>query len=87
MKSHIDASGRLVIPKKLREAAGIAADTEIDITEKDGALLIKTVSPTMPVRERDGILTISAQWIGPDNVSQLIRSTRAEREAKFLGKH
>jgi len=38
MRTTIDAAGRLVVPKRLREQLGFAAGTELEITAVDGHL-------------------------------------------------
>lgn len=43
-KVRIAANGRVVVPKALREAAGIQGETELVITFKDGQLRISTLA-------------------------------------------
>ncbi|MGA2927607.1 MAG: AbrB/MazE/SpoVT family DNA-binding domain-containing protein [Solirubrobacteraceae bacterium] len=38
MRTTIDAAGRLVVPKRLREELGFAAGTELEVTAVDGHL-------------------------------------------------
>ena len=38
MRTTIDAAGRLVVPKRLREELGFAAGTELELTAVDGHL-------------------------------------------------
>lgn len=44
MKATIDAAGRVVIPKALRERAGLLAGTEVDFRFVDGAVEISVAS-------------------------------------------
>jgi AbrB family looped-hinge helix DNA binding protein len=43
MRTTIDAAGRLVVPKALRERARIAAGGEVEVTERDGVIEIVPV--------------------------------------------
>jgi len=41
MKTTIDAAGRVVIPKSVREAAGLEAGTEVNVDFHDGKVQIE----------------------------------------------
>jgi AbrB family looped-hinge helix DNA binding protein len=47
MRTTIDAAGRLVVPKRLREELGFAAGTELELEAVDGRLEV-----TVPSRVR-----------------------------------
>jgi AbrB family looped-hinge helix DNA binding protein len=51
MKATIDKAGRVVIPAPLRERAGLAPGTEVEVTLEDSGLrLERTASPPRLVR-------------------------------------
>ncbi len=55
MKTAVDEAGRIVIPKVLRDAVGLAARGEIDVAEDGGRLVITPMglgreSPIAPGR-------------------------------------
>lgn len=54
MRVAIDAVGRLVVPKRLREELGITGPTALELTAADGRL--EATVPDVPahVEERDG---------------------------------
>ena len=54
MKSAIDSAGRVVIPKALRERAGLGSPRDIEITERDGKIEIEAVPTPMSLVKRRG---------------------------------
>jgi AbrB family looped-hinge helix DNA binding protein len=56
MRTTIDAAGRVVIPKQLRQAASLEPGQELEITERDGRIEIEPVSAPVQLVERDGFL-------------------------------
>ena len=45
MRTTIDKAGRLVIPAAIRERAGLAAGTELEITLEDSDVRLRRVAP------------------------------------------
>lgn len=76
MRATIDPAGRVVIPKSLREAIGLADGGEIEIQLVDGALMV--APPTVPKRieDRDGRATIVAEHDLPMLSDQVVRDVR-----------
>jgi AbrB family looped-hinge helix DNA binding protein len=68
MRTTIDAAGRVVIPKQLRQAASLEAGQELEITERDGRIEIEPVSGPVQLVERDGFV---AAEIADDDVPTL----------------
>lgn len=56
MRTTIDAAGRIVIPKQLRQAASLEPGQELEITERDGRIEIEPVSAPVQLVEREGFL-------------------------------
>ena len=52
MRTTIDMAGRVVIPKSLREAVGLQAGQEIEVTERDGRIEIETAPTPMRAARR-----------------------------------
>jgi len=50
MKTAIDAAGRIVVPKPLREALGISPGQALEITANDGRLEIAVAATPMTLR-------------------------------------
>ena len=58
MKTTIDRAGRLVVPKSIREAAGISAGSELTIRVADGRIEIEPAPLEVELVKR-GSLTIA----------------------------
>jgi len=81
MKTTIDRAGRLVVPKKIREAAGIVPGSELTIQVKDGRIeiepapldvrLVKRGSLTVAVPRRR-VSPLTAETVG-DTLDRLRR--------------
>lgn len=53
MEITIDKAGRIVVPKALRDVLELSAGTRLEVTESEGALVLRpTGSPTRVVRRR-----------------------------------
>lgn len=73
MRATIDAAGRVVIPKSLREAIGLGDGGEIEIQLVDGALLVAPPTVRKRIEERDGRATIVAEQELPPLPDQVVR--------------
>jgi len=58
MRTTIDGAGRVVIPKSLRDEAGLVAGTELEIELRDGRIEIEPAPLPARVVERDGSVVI-----------------------------
>jgi AbrB family looped-hinge helix DNA binding protein len=58
MRTTIDAAGRVVIPKALRDEAGLAPGTEIEVELRDGRIEIEPAMVPMRVVKRGGSVVI-----------------------------
>ncbi len=83
MRTTIDAAGRVVIPKQLRQAAALEPGQELEIIERDGRIEIEAVSAPMRLVERDGFLAAEVDPAGDtgatlttDDVRDILERTR-----------
>jgi AbrB family looped-hinge helix DNA binding protein len=53
----IDKSGRIVVPKPLRERLGLKPDTELEALEQAGGLLLRAVE------QRPSMIKIDGLWV------------------------
>jgi AbrB family looped-hinge helix DNA binding protein len=81
MKTTIDRAGRMVIPKKLRERAGIKAGAELDVRlNEDGALEIVPSRPKGEVVYENGLaFWRTGREITAEEIDRAIEQVREER--------
>jgi AbrB family looped-hinge helix DNA binding protein len=60
MRVAIDAAGRLVIPKALRDELGIGGPTELEAEARDGVIELVVADVAARVEDRDGVPVIAS---------------------------
>ena len=75
MLTTIDAAGRIVVPKRLREELGFKPGQTLELSAADGRLEVE--HPTTPVRleKRDGQLVAVADREMPTLTAEMVRDT------------
>ena len=76
IRTAIDASGRLVVPKPLREELGLIAGTPLLISVHDGRLEIEPVYAEIHTVERDGLRVAELVEPMPPLAQEDVRATR-----------
>ena len=77
----IDKSGRIVVPKRLRERLGLKPDSELEALEQAGGVLLRAVEQRPSMIKIDGLWVHhgvahpGANW---DRVVQDVREERIE---------
>jgi AbrB family looped-hinge helix DNA binding protein len=75
MRTAIDAAGRVVIPKTLREALGLTAGQSLDIVAREGRLeIVPAPTPMRLVDEGDGPMAVADADM-PPLTQELVRET------------
>lgn len=75
MRTSIDAAGRVVIPKDLRERLGIRRGRSLEIRERDGRIEIEPSPTAMTlVRRSGGVVAVPAEKVPPLS-DELVRDT------------
>ncbi len=75
MRSTIDAAGRVVIPKELRERVGLVAGSELEVRERDGRIELEpATTPMRLVRSRRGAAAVPLVEL-PPLTDDLVRAT------------
>ena len=84
MKTTIDGAGRVVIPKALRDRAGLKPGTELDIRDSDGIIEITPSAPRGRV-VREGALLVWEPESGAGSVSEeeIVALVEEDRERRL----
>ena len=75
MQTTIDAAGRVVIPKAMRDNLGLAGGRTIEIREREGVIEIEPAATPMCLEERNGRLVAVPDRELPPLTDDLVRAT------------
>ncbi|HEV2973429.1 MAG TPA: AbrB/MazE/SpoVT family DNA-binding domain-containing protein [Solirubrobacteraceae bacterium] len=75
MRVAIDGVGRVVIPKPMRDVLGIDGPTELELTERDGALELTVPYIKAHLEDRDGWTVIVPDESVPPLTNEIVRET------------
>ncbi len=73
MRVAIDGVGRVVIPKPMRDVLGIHGPSELELTERDGALELTVPYIKAHLEDRDGHTVIVPDEPVPPLTTELVR--------------
>jgi AbrB family looped-hinge helix DNA binding protein len=73
MDTTIDAQGRIVVPKALRERLGLTAGQRLTIEESDGGVRVSVPSQRMKIVERDGVSVLQPEHELPPLTAEAVR--------------
>jgi AbrB family looped-hinge helix DNA binding protein len=72
MKTTIDAAGRIVVPKALRQALGLKPGQPMEIRVGDGRLEIEVAPTPMQLKKRGkGVVAVPADTLPPLTAEQV----------------
>ncbi len=86
MKLRLDKSGRVVLPKPLRQRMGLRAGTTFEAMDAAEGLLLRPVTERPSLVERDGFLVHTGQATRAFDWQQLSRDLEEERLRDILGR-
>jgi AbrB family looped-hinge helix DNA binding protein len=75
MRTTIDAAGRLVVPKALRDELGLRAGQDVEISLRDGRIEIEPVSVPMRLVKKGRILVAEPDRPLPSLTTDIVRET------------
>ena len=77
METTIDAAGRIVVPKPLRDALGLLPGTKLDVSVYGAGIQLVPAGRTARLVEEDGVLVATGEAsIDDDDVFSLLDSMR-----------
>lgn len=76
MSIAIDSAGRLVIPKAVRDAAGIRPGTPLEVRFRDGRIEIEPAPLEVSVEIRAGVAVASSKEPVPVMSAEIVGATR-----------
>lgn len=75
MRTTIDGAGRLVVPKPIRDAAGIRAGAELEIRVADGRIEIEPAPLEVKLVKRGSLTVAVARKRVPPLTGEVVRQT------------
>ena len=84
MELRIDKSGRIVVPKPLRERLGFKPDTELEAVEQPDGVLLKRVEQRPSMTKIDGLWVHQGIPQLGTNWERLLEDVREERIESVL---
>ncbi|MHB8234848.1 MAG: AbrB/MazE/SpoVT family DNA-binding domain-containing protein [Solirubrobacteraceae bacterium] len=86
MRVAIDAVGRIVIPKPMREELGINGPSELELTAVDGTLELTVPYVKAHLEDRDGFTVIVPDEPVPPMTSEMVREAidRSRRAMRLM---
>jgi AbrB family looped-hinge helix DNA binding protein len=86
IKTTIDAAGRLVVPKPIREQAGIGPGDTLTVAYRDGRIEIEPAPRAVRIEEREGFRIAepadSYETLSEDTVRRTREEVRAVRKGR-----
>ena len=69
----VTSKGQVTIPRRVREALGIVAETDIDFVEEDGKYYIVKTSPGRQAKKMNRLRGIASAKMSTDQIMNLTR--------------
>jgi AbrB family looped-hinge helix DNA binding protein len=85
MKLRLDKSGRVVLPKPLRQRLGLRSGTMFEATEDAGGLLLRPVTQRPSLVERNGFLVHTGVASRAFDWDEISNDLEQERLRNILG--
>lgn len=88
MRAMVDRAGRIVVPKAIRDAAGLAGGQEVEVRLAGAVVEIEPIQPVVRLRTRPGRLPVlevegEVDPVTDDDVREALEAQRTEREERW----
>jgi AbrB family looped-hinge helix DNA binding protein len=88
MRITVDNAGRIVLPKPIREAAGLSGGQEVEVRLVGVVIEIEPIEPPVRLRTRPGRLPVlevegEVEPVNDDDVRAGLEAQRGEREERW----
>jgi AbrB family looped-hinge helix DNA binding protein len=88
MRVTVDSAGRVVLPKPIRDAAGLAGGQEVEVRIAGAIIEIEPVQPEVRLRTRPGRLPVlevdgAVEPVTDDDVRVGLEAQREQREVRW----
>lgn len=82
----IDAAGRVVIPKTLRDALHLSPGDTLSLESDGESVILRSLRPGSPLRKEQGIWVFrSGRRLSTDEMNRALESVRDERGRRARG--
>jgi AbrB family looped-hinge helix DNA binding protein len=78
MKTTTDKAGRVVIPKKIRDEAGLAPGTELEVRVENGTIELEPVAIPMDLVQRGPLWVLVPRVPGPPLTNEIVERVKEE---------
>lgn len=79
----IDAAGRLVLPKRIRDQHGLGAGSEVEVEDTGTEIRLRPIELRAPLREVDRFLVFTGRFL--DDTVSAVQHDRAARMRHIAG--
>jgi AbrB family looped-hinge helix DNA binding protein len=84
--AEIDKAGRLVVPKKMRDALQLVPGTRLTLIQKGNAILVQTEAKPRGLYLKNGLLVYDSGRPVPPDAVNWVDENRQERAKDLMGK-
>lgn len=83
--AEIDKAGRIVVPKKLRDALHLVPGTRVALHQQGESIILRTESQPKGLYLKDGTLVYDAGVVPAGDIKEWIEKDREDRALSILG--
>ena len=85
MITHMDRFGRVLVPKRIRDAQGLKLGMDIEAVETPSGVLLRPPRREATLKREKGLLVHTGELLVDVDIVEFIKRMREERSRKFMG--